>query len=124
MGMLTNPQDVFPLTSSSFPSAPIPENFGKRPDGSEKGLGWYGKLPYASGGVATELSADSIIDGKQVYYPLLVPGLTPEEMKHLLSGGKPTNAIYDKAEQHAKWRLKQGKSPFAQSGEQFYALPK
>jgi len=92
-------------------------DFGNRPDGTPKGNGWFGVLKRPDGGVSTELSADSTIsiDGKerQVLYPLLVPSLSKEEVTSLLSGDKPTDAIYRKAEQFAAERVAAGLSPFA-----------
>ncbi len=50
--------------------------------------------------------------------PLLVPGLTKQEISLLLSGAKPTDVVMRKAVGHAKNRMFFGKSPFAQEGEQ------
>jgi len=92
--------------------------YGTRGDGSAKGNGYFGPLPYTgapvdprySSPVSTELTMDD--------YPLLVPTLTKEEVKHLLSGGKPTPGIMEKAMKHKRSRQILGLSPYAQEGEQ------
>lgn len=81
-----------------------------------KGKGYFGELPNKDGGVSTEISSDN----GEYSYPLLVPGLTPEERQHLLDNKEPTDAIYEKAEAHAAKRMKQGKSPFASPTELRY----
>lgn len=101
--------------------------FGNREDGSLKGFGFFGVLPSKDpsmppGSYSTELSSSARLNGKETAYPLLTPNLTRAEIDHLLSGKKPTNAIYDKAEAHAKQRLAAGQNPFAEHGEQV-ALP-
>lgn len=88
-------------------------NFGKREDGSDKGNGFLGVLQRPDGGVSTELSIGVNIDGKDMDIPMLVPSLTKKETDHLLNDGEPTDAIVNKAVAHAKQRLKQGKSVFA-----------
>ena len=47
-----------------------------------------------------------------------MPTLTKSEINHLLEDNKPTQQIVDKAVKHAKKRMAEGKSPFAQKGEQ------
>ncbi len=99
--------------------------YGLREDGTPKGLGYFGVLRSKDGrhDVSSELSADSIINGKRLFYPLLVPTLNRDEIDLLLSGAKPTDAIYDKAIEHAFQRIKAGKSPFAGEGEQIPLPP-
>ena len=114
-----------------MPDADPKAPYGMREDGTAKGNGWFGILPskdpkYPPGAVSTELSATGNIkgpDGKPVLYPLIVPTLTHEELQHLLSGKKPTDDIYNKAEEFAAQRIKQGLSPFANPTEQM-PLPK
>jgi hypothetical protein len=65
---------------------------------SVKGKGFFGLLQHGSGGQATEISAH---DDMGRGFPLLVPGLTPEEM----------------AAAHAEMRRAAGLSPFAQPTE-------
>lgn len=88
--------------------------YGKREDGTNKGLGFFGGIPTKNGQKMTELSFEA--DG--IFAPLLVPTLTREEINLLVSGQKPTEAIYKKAIAHAKKRITEGKSPFANEGEQ------
>ncbi len=84
----------------------------------EKGQGFLGTLKRPDGMVSTELSIGVNIDGKEIEIPSLVPTLTKEEITYLLKGNKPTQKIVDKAVKHAKKRITEGKSPFAQKGEQ------
>jgi hypothetical protein len=102
-----------------------PAPYGLREDGTPKGLGYFGLLPSKDGKheVSTELSADVDIGGKKMFFPLLVPTLTRDEIDLLLSGAKPTDSIYEKAIRFAQERIKAGKSPFAGPGEQ-RSLPK
>ena len=107
--------------------APVmqPEDFGLREDGTKKGMGYFGKIQRSdSKDFSTELSATGDLkdkNGKPVLYPLLVPGLTKQEVDTLVSGGKPTESIHKKAEAHASKRMNEGKSPFAGPGEQVAA---
>jgi hypothetical protein len=89
--------------------------YGARVDGTPKGSGYFGELKMTdgSGRVATELSIGVNLDGKETLIPALVPTLTEKEKDHLLSGGKLTQAIVDKAVAHAKGRFSEKKSPFA-----------
>ena len=84
----------------------------------EKGLGYFGVLQRPGGGVSTELSIGVNIGGNETEIPTLVPSLTPDEVNYLLSGGRPTEAIVQKAVEHAQSRISQGLDPFAQPGEQ------
>jgi len=83
-----------------------------------KGMGYFGPLQGAEG-VSTEISAED----ESGEFPLLVPTLTAEEVKLLLSGGQPTEAIYRKAAEHARTRRESGKSPFSAPTELRYPLP-
>ncbi len=96
--------------------------YGNRIDGTPKGLGFFGELKMPSGDVATELSFDFDAGGKRIFAPLIVPTLSKSELDHLLSGAKPTDSIFNKAQRHALDRLKAGKQTFAQDGELF-AVP-
>jgi hypothetical protein len=95
--------------------------YGKRPDGTQKGLGWLGMLPRPDGGVSTELSAGVEIGGKETLIPLLVPTLAPDEVNWLLKAAeddpqffnKMPPSILDKAVQHATQRIHLGLNPFA-----------
>lgn len=92
-------------------------DYGQRADGSEKGEGFLGELKRPDGDVSTELSIGVNIGNKEMDIPMLVPTLSKEEVKHLLDGGRPTDAIVQKAVQHAKTRMAAGQSPFAQKAE-------
>jgi len=105
--------------------------FGIRHSGEgAKGHGYFGMQPNTEPGNdvdyslaptgSSELSAESEGLGE---YPLMAPGLTQEEMDHLLSGGQPTEAMYKKAEAHARMRKGAGKSPFAQPNELRMQMP-
>ena len=109
------------------------DEYGERIDGTPKGRGWFGPQPYREAyrydddpfedehpSVATELSFDYGTDDKMrpsILAPLLAPTLDPQELHHMLNGGEPTDAIWDKATRHSDWRVAQGKSPFAEPGE-------
>jgi hypothetical protein len=86
-----------------------------------KGSGWFGHLPNQSGQISTEISADS--NGMQ--YPLLNPMMNRQDINSLLANQQPTDDMYKKAEQWAKYRKIQGKSPFISPvGEMRWPLPK
>ena len=89
---------------------------GLRRDGSRKGKkGFLGNLPRLDNpnSFSNEISIEIDIDGELLLIPSLVPTLTKDEINHLLSGGEPTDEILNKAVEHARGRLKQGLSPFA-----------
>lgn len=84
-----------------------------------KGLGYFGALPRPGGGISTELAGEQ--DG--LYFPLMVPTLTKEELDLLLSGGRPTETIWKKAREHAILRGQSGKDPFATMYDQQIPRP-
>lgn len=92
--------------------------YGKRTSGEEKGLGYFGELQRPGGGISTELSIGVNIGGKEMEIPTLVPTLDKNEIDYLLTGGRPTEEIVNKAIAYAKMRISKGTSPFAQAGEQ------
>lgn len=94
-------------------------SYGKRVDGTEKGSGFLGELPMKDGsdGVMTEFSIGVNIDNKEMLIPSVVPTLTTKELDHLLKGGDVNDKIIKKAVEHARKRMKEGKSPFYQEGE-------
>ncbi|MFA5354947.1 MAG: hypothetical protein WC291_12015 [Thermodesulfovibrionales bacterium] len=92
--------------------------YGNRVDGTPKGNGFFGPLKRPDGKVSTELSVGITLDGKETQIPVLVPTLTGQEVDFLLAGNKPTSLIIQKAIAHARERIAQGKSPFAEEGEQ------
>lgn len=85
-----------------------------------KGKGYFGGLPTKSGHTATEISSEN----DEGEYPLIVPTLTKKELDHVLSGEKPTDEIYDKAESWARTRKKSGKNSFAEPTELRVPTPK
>lgn len=99
-----------------------PSQFGNRVDGTAKGMGYFGALKRPDGDISTELSVGVNINGKEMEIPLLVPGLTQKEIKHLLDDGEPTDSIIGKAVFHAQKRLAAGLSPFAGNDERV-AIP-
>ena len=86
-----------------------------------KGTGWMGALPNQTGGISTEISADS--NGSQ--YPLINPNMNHQDINSLLANQQPTDEMYRKAEQWAKYRQTQGKGPFISPvGEVRWSAPK
>jgi hypothetical protein len=113
--------------------APIAGSMGAghlvREDGTMKGQGFFGPLQHSSGRGATELSTGSgppasfpYTHKDEMLYPSMVPTLSREELATMMAGdeGWP-ESIYRKSYDYAKGRLAQGKSPFAQVGEQYPA---
>lgn len=92
---------------------PIPDPSWFRADGSKKGQGFLGPLKFHDGRTSTELSIGVNIGGRDVEIPALVPTLSKEQIDHLLAGNAPTDGIAEKAIEHAKMRVGQGLSPFA-----------
>jgi hypothetical protein len=95
--------------------------YGKRPDGTNKGKGYFGELKRPDGDISTELSVTVNLDGKDMDIPTIVPTLNKQEIDTLLSlkpDQKIPQSIIDKAKAHAKKRLAAGKSPFAGPGEE------
>ncbi len=60
-------------------------DYGNRPDGSAKGMGFFGELKRPDGDVSTEISVGVGMDGKEMDIPLIVPTLTKKELNYLLS---------------------------------------
>jgi hypothetical protein len=97
----------------------------KRPDGTNKGTGYLGVLKASDGSDVTEFSmssSDVKVKGKEIDFPTIVPTLTKAEVNLMLTDIIPNNkripdAIYKKAVDHAKKRIKEGKSVFAETGD-------
>ena len=98
-----------------------------RPDGSVKSMkGYLGAIERPDGTVSTEISAGFEIDGKEMDIPLMVPGLTKEEINYLITTDiqgedffkNMPKSIEDKAINHAEKRIKEGKNVFYQDGEE------
>lgn len=132
-GAADMPEAPQPTRTTALPSTAYPEvtnpdrsQWGKRPDGSAKGDGWLGVRQRPDGGVSSELSAGFEINGKETEIPLMVPGLSRDEMDYLMKTPADKvmenlpDSIKQKALAHAEGRIADGKSPFRQSGE---ALP-
>jgi hypothetical protein len=83
-----------------------------QPPVQAKGLGYMGKIPNESGDSMTELSTTFEINGQSVAAPLIVPGLTDQEIQSLQQGSVP-ETVYAKAYDHALQRLSKGQDPFA-----------
>lgn len=98
----------------------LKKDYGKRPDGSKKNIGFLGEIKLPDGSVATEYSTQSgavKVDGKQIDFPTLVPTLSKDEIllmqNDIIPNKKPIpEAIMQKAIQHAKLRLAKKLSPF------------
>lgn len=84
-----------------------------REDGTKKGRGFLGLLPFHNGKTSSELAIGVNLGGKEMQIPSLVPTLNPQEIMHLLNGGPMTDSIVQKAVEHAKMRMQNGLSPFA-----------
>jgi hypothetical protein len=112
-------------------------NYGKRPDGTEKGSGWLGEIKLPDGSVATEYTTQSksvktknkvfgprneIRFGKQIDFPTLVPTLSKEEIELMRTDIIPNKkeipeTIMQKAIKHARNRLAEGKSVFVEGNK-------
>lgn len=88
--------------------------------------GYLGQIKDNKGYTMTEQSIDVEIDGKKVLMPLLVPGLNNEEINAIKAGkdGDPIliKSAEDKAIEHGKQRIKEGKSPFFEDKPQSITL--
>jgi len=111
--------------SQADPAVVDRSQWDKRADGSEKGMGFLGVMKRPDGNVSTEISVGVEIGGKEIEIPTMVPGLTKDELNYLLNN--PTNSedfgknmprsIIQKAVDHARARIAEGKSPFRQDDE-------
>jgi hypothetical protein len=110
--------DPLPPPGKTAPSKDRVETYGKREDGSPKGAGYFGEIqsPVRPGEFSTELTIGVNLGGKDVNIPLLTPNLSRTEIESVMRG-RENKAIIGKAVEHAKSRMKQGKSPYAQDGE-------
>lgn len=96
-----------------------PAGYGKRQDGTDKGKGWLGVHKSTNGNDMTEYTVGLNIGGRDVDVPTFVPGLSKEELAHLktepdMSKRSAINeSILRKAAAHAKKRMAEGKSVFA-----------
>lgn len=124
------PLDLFEIDSGITGKAPerkalagtgprdlLEETAIPRPSDRTKGPGFFGALRRPDGSVSTELSIEVNLDGKETEIPMLVPTLSRADIDFLLVGGTPTEAIVQKAVDHARVRINQRESPFASEGE-------
>lgn len=108
--------------------------YGLRPDGTKKGTGWLGNVGDAKEAL-TEFSirdgeddgSDAVrdADGNLIDYPTLVPGLEKDEVEAVKKAAAGDKDVFDsvewelvvaKARAHAKKRIAEGKSVWADSG--------
>jgi hypothetical protein len=96
-------------------------DYGKRPDGTPKGKGYFGEIKRPDGNVMTEISIGVGLNNKQTLIPLIVPTLNRQELEYLRKSNVDSPefmknippSIINKAVDYASGRLKQNKSPFA-----------
>lgn len=95
---------------------------GCRENGSPRGLGYFGAMALRDDpdSFTTELPYQI---GTGWWIPLVVPTLTRAELTHLAAGGRPTNAILEKARAHASDRTARGLPEFADLMEVPHDLP-
>lgn len=117
-------QDLADLQAAPGSLGTNAAQWDKRPDGTQKGSGWLGLLRRPDGGVSSEISVGMQIGGKETDVPLLVPGLSRQEVQkiialpndeHLVQNLPP--GVLDKARRFAEGRINGGRSPFAGAGE-------
>lgn len=103
----------------AMPQYPGPNVRDQRHDGSgPKGLGFLGVLNRPGGGVSTEISIGVNLGGRETEIPLMVPTLSNQELKYLMSvepnalNGPMYKSIEQKAIEHARQRLAEGLSAF------------
>lgn len=92
-----------------------------------KGKGFMGNISGKPLDKMTELSSAFEYNGKLVPHPLVVPTLLPEELtllKNLKENEQIPESIYRKAQDYARMRIERGLSPFADSSELRYPIPK
>jgi|TARA_R110002012_G_scaffold112269_3_gene257769 hypothetical protein len=90
------------------------DDYGMRnnPSDGKKYTGWQGIHVNKQGQKVTEHSMGFGMNGKEVEIPMIVPSTTKAELNRILNGKEVTPAMIKKATDHAKMRMKQGKSPF------------
>jgi hypothetical protein len=119
------PAAAAPAPAAPAAAAPAPAaktaDYGKRPDGTNKGTGFFGELKLPDGSVATEYSTQSDavkVNGQRVDFPTLVPTLSPSEVERMTNDIIPNKkpipeSIMRKAIDHANGRISKGFSVFA-----------
>jgi hypothetical protein len=115
--------DLKPIVKEKREQAEGVTEHGEAPSGRTKLDGYYGKLPLHKDGVrvgyATEYSIGSsdVVPGQETEIPTLVPTLDDLELINMIEDIIPNRkpipkSITDKAVEHARMRIKAGKSPF------------
>ena len=59
--------------------------YGQRQDKTNKGQGFYGAIKRPDGNISTELSVGVNLGGKETEIPLLVPGLSKQQVDYLVN---------------------------------------
>lgn len=127
---LMPPEEMKALVERSKPGD---AGYGFRPDGTPKGQGFLGPMKRPDGTTSTEISVGVNLGGKEMDIPLMVPGLSKSELTTLLALPLDDNfnknlpkSILDKAVAHARQRMAEGKSVFAEAqpaaGQPGYAM--
>ena len=99
-------------------------DYGNRANGSAKGRGYFGEIKSSDGkSLSTEIGVNQTVDGEDLHYPLIHPGISRADLDHLVNHGKPTNEMYDSALDHAMKRKAAGKSPFAGDDDEVLPVP-
>lgn len=116
-GKPSSPSNRKPL-QPSIPSDERVSTYGNRPDGTPKGAGYFGEIPspVRPGEFSTELTIGVNLGGKETNIPLITPNLSRSEIEMVMRG-RESKEIIGKAVEHAKSRMKQGKSPYAEGNE-------
>lgn len=98
-------------------------DYGNRANGTPKGRGYFGEIKMKDGHVMTELGVNETVDGEDLHYPLIHPGISREDLDWLAAGKRPSGTMYDNALDHAMKRKAEGKSPFAGEGDEILPVP-
>ena len=96
----------------------MPSQYGKRKDGTQKGLGFFGPIKGDDGSDITELSIGVDFGKGDVEIPTVVPTLTGDEVAHIKRTGATNSTISEKAIQFAIQRMKSNSSFFATPEEE------
>lgn len=97
------------------------KDYGARPDGSKKGLGYLGEIKRPDGTVMTEVTTGVNIDGKDIDIPVITPYATKSDLEYLKKSDiksedfyqKMPKGLMDRAVQHALDRQQAGKPVYA-----------
>jgi hypothetical protein len=90
---------------------------------TKKQRGYFGEMRTPDNRPIGELSSEFEYDGKNIAHPLIVPTLTKEELDLLISGGRPTEDIFKKAQMWALSRIERGQDPFATQQDIRFPMP-